>query len=123
MSDSGVIWLHFLAALAAIVLGAANLVLAKGTPRHKAFGWAWIAAMLGVTLPSFSIREANAGEFSWLHGLTVWTLFCMLTAIIAIRRRRVRTHAAFMSGTMIGATIAGAFALTPGRFISDLLGY
>lgn len=79
--------------------------------------------MLGVTLPSFSIQEANPGQFSWLHGLTVWTLFCMLTAIISIRKGKVRTHAAFMTGTMIGAVIAGAFALAPGRFISHLLGY
>ena len=117
------IWLHLLAALLALALGAANLLLAKGTPRHKAFGWVWIIAMLGVTLPSFSIREANAGEFSWLHGLTVWTLLCMLTAIISIRKGKVRTHAGFMTGTMIGAIIAGAFALAPGRFISDILGY
>ena len=117
------IWLHLLAAVAAIVLGLANLVLAKGTLRHRIFGWAWIVAMLGVTLPSFSIREANEGEFSWLHGLTIWTLFCMFTAVVSIRRGKVRTHAGFMTGTMIGALIAGAFALAPGRFISDLFGY
>ncbi len=117
------IWLHLLAALTAVSLGIANLLLAKGTLRHRIFGWVWIVAMLGVTLPSFSIREANAGNFSWLHGLTIWTLLCMFIAVVAIKRGNVRTHAGFMTGTMIGALIAGGFALAPGRFISGLLGY
>ena len=47
----------------------------------------------------------------------------MLTAIVSIRKSKVRTHAGFMTGTIIGAIIAGAFALAPGRFISDILGY
>ena len=107
----------------ALGLGTANLVLAKGTPRHKVVGWFWIAAMLCVTLSSFAIRELNAGEFSWLHGLMLWTLFCMLVAIFAIRRGKVRVHAGFMIGTMTGEIIAGSFALSPGRFIGSLFGY
>ena len=98
------IWLHLMATL--LALGTANLALAKGTPRHKIFGWAWIAAMLFVTLSSFAVRELNDGAFSWLHGLTVWTLFCMFVAIVSIRRSRVRTHAAFMTGTMVGVIAA-----------------
>ncbi len=117
------IWLPLISVLLAIGLGLANLLLAKGTPRHKAFGWIWIAAMLFVALPSFAIREANDDELSWLHSLTIWTLFCMLAAIVSIRRGKVRTHAGFMVGTMTGALIAGAFALAPGRFIANLLGY
>ena len=95
----------------------------QGTPRHKVVGWVWIAATLCVTLSSFAIRELNAGEFSWIHGLTLWTLFCMFVAIFSIRRGRVRVHAGFMIGTMTGAVIAGAFALSPGRFIGNLFGY
>ena len=117
------IWLHLGAALLALGLGAANLALAKGTPRHRAVGWAWIAAMLCVTLPSFAIRELNEGELSWIHGLTLWTLFSMFVAIFSIRRRRIRVHAGFMIGTMAGAILAGMFALLPGRFIGSVLGY
>ena len=117
------IQLHLATALLALGLGTANLILAKGTLRHRVFGWFWIAAMLCVTLSSFWIREINHGSFSWIHGLTVWTLFSMAVAICAIRAGRVRLHAGFMSGTMAGAVVAGGFALAPGRYIANLVGY
>ncbi len=117
------IWLHLTAAAAALALGAVNLAAAKGTPRHRAVGWIWIAAMLFVTLPSFGIRELNDGKLSWIHGLAAWTLFSMFAAIFAIRRGRVATHAGFMIGTIAGVVIAGGFALSPGRFIATLAGY
>ncbi|MCY3702879.1 MAG: hypothetical protein OXG16_09385 [Rhodospirillales bacterium] len=116
------IWLHLTAATLALGLGIANLALAKGTRRHRIVGWTWLVTMSFVTLSSFPIRELNEGAFSWIHGLTVWTLFCMAVAIIAIRRGWVRTHASFMIGTMVGVIVAGLFALAPGRFISSLLG-
>ena len=79
--------------------------------------------MLCVTLSSFWIRELDHGSFSWIHGLTVWTLVSMAVAIRAIRVGRVRLHAGFMTGTMAGAVAAGGFALAPGRYIANLLGY
>ena len=96
------IWLHLMTVLLALGLGTVNLALVKGTPRHKVVGWVWIAAMLCVTL---------------------WTLFCMFVAIFSICRGRVRVHAGFMIGTMTGAVVAGALALSPGRFIGNLFGY
>ena len=117
------IWLHLMTVSLALGLGTVNLALVKGTPRRKVVGWVWIAAMLCVTLSSFAIRELNAGEFSWIHGLTLWTLFFMFVAIFSIRRGRVRVHAGFMIGTMTGAVVAGALALSPGRFIGHLFGY
>ena len=117
------IQLHLAAALLALGLGTANLALAKGTLRHRIFGWAWIAVMLCTTLSSFWIREIQHGSFSWIHGLAVWTLVSMAIAIDAIRAGRVRLHAGFMTGTMAGAGVAGGFALAPGRYIGTLLGY
>ena len=110
-------------ALLALGLGTANLVLAKGTRRHRVVGAVWIGAMLCVTVSSFWIRELNSGALSWIHGLTVWTLFSMCVAVFAICTGRVRLHAGFMVGTMVGTVAAGGFALAPGRFIGRLLGY
>ena len=45
-----------------------------------------MGAMLCVTLSSFAIRELNDGEFSWIHGLTLWTLFSMFVAVFSIHR-------------------------------------
>ena len=79
--------------------------------------------MLCVTVSSLWIREINHGAWSWIHGLTVWTLISMCVALRAIRTGRIRLHARFMVGTMAGAVVAGAFALAPGRFIARALGY
>ena len=117
------IWTHFILAVLAIALGLVNLASEKGTRRHRFIGWCWLVVMTYVTVSSFWIRELNDGDFSWIHILTVWTIFCMVVTVVSIRRGRVRTHAAFMTGTMIGALIAGGFAMMPGRFISELFGY
>ena len=118
-----IIWIHLITAVLALILGGLNLLMVKGTPRHRIVGWCWIVAMLCVTLPSFMIREINDGNFSWIHGLTVWTLISMAAAIVSVRRGWIQTHARFMVGTMAGAVLAGSFALAPGRFIGNLVGY
>ncbi len=124
MPDSTwIISVHLAAALAVLVLGTINLAAAKGTLRHKTMGWVWIVAMLFVTVPSYWIRETKPGELSCIHLLSVVAFVSMAWALIAIRRGNVQAHARAMAGTMIGAIIAGAFALLPGRFISELLGY
>ena len=110
-------------ALLALGLGTANLVLAKGTGRHRVVSAVWIAAMLCVTVSSFWIREINHGALSWIHGLTVWTLFSMFVAVWGVRTGRVRLHAGFIVGTIVGTVVAGGFALAPGRLIGRLLGY
>ena len=117
------IWFHTITALVAIGLGSINLARAKGTTPHRLIGWCWLALMTGVTLSSFAIRELNPGQFSWIHGLTVWTMISMAIALTAIKKGKVRLHAGFMIGTMTGAVVAGLFALAPGRFISVQLGY
>ena len=118
-----IVWVHFIAALAVLLLGAINLVAAKGTPRHKAMGWVWVVAMLFVTIPSYWIRESQPGELSWIHLLSLLAFVSMAWALFSIRRGNVKGHASAMIGSMIGAVVAGSFALAPGRFISELLGY
>lgn len=123
MTASVVVYAHLVAALTAATLGLWNLVAVKGTPRHRVVGRCWIAAMLAVTLPSFWIRELDPGKFSWIHGLTVFTLASLALALWGIRTGRVRLHAHAMIGTMVGLVIAGGFALMPGRTISRMIGY
>ena len=118
-----IVWLHLTTAVLALGLGSANLALAKGNFRHRVFGWTWLGAMLCVTVSSFWIREIDEGSFSWIHGLSVWTLVAMAAAIFSSRKGWVRSHASWMIGAMIGVVVAGAFALAPGRFIAQQLGY
>ena len=111
-----VIWLHLVTALLALGLGTANLVLAKGTRRHRVVGAVWITAMLCVTVSSFWIREINHGALSWIHGLTVWTLFSMCVAVFAIRTG-ARPTARRIHGWNDGRCIRGRRVRTrPGPF-------
>lgn len=120
---SGLIGFHLLTAISALGLGGVILYCKKGTRQHRILGRCWMVFMLSVTVPSFWIRSLNEGNFSWIHLLTVVTLISMVTAIVGIRLGKVRLHARCMKGSMIGITIAGLFALSPGRLISIVLGY
>ena len=123
MNTQVIIYVHLCAAMIAAILGIWNLLSAKGTHRHKLVGRCWVVAMLAVTLPSFWILELADGSFSWIHGLTTFTLISMAVALWSIHNGRIRTHAITMIGTMTGLLIAGFFAMMPGRTISRILGY
>jgi len=117
-------WAHLLAAVLALGLGIFQLWKnPKGDQAHKFRGWLWVGLMLIVAVPSFWMRTLEDGSFSWIHALSVWVLFCLGMSIWSIRRGNVRRHAAFMAGTLIGVAFAGLFAILPGRFISEVLGY
>jgi uncharacterized membrane protein len=117
-----VIPMHAAAASAALVLGAAMLLLRKGTPLHKALGRAWVGLMLLVALSSFWIFEIREGAGpSFIHLLSAWTLISLACAIAFIRRGNVRMHKYFMVGTFLGLLGAGIGALMPGRLLYQLL--
>lgn len=118
------VWVHLAAALLALLLGIYQLAKnPKGDLAHKRRGWLWVGLMLIVAIPSFWTRSLENGGFSWIHGLSIWVLFCLTLSIWSIRKGNVRRHAAFMAGTLVGVAMAGLFALLPGRFISEVLGY
>ncbi len=121
--EHGIIWLHVAVALLAAALGVANLAARKGTPRHRAVGRVWIGLMAATAISSFWIQELNPGRYSWIHGLSIWTLALLPLAVLAIRHGRVRTHRNIVIGLMAGVLVAGAFAMAPGRFMGRMLGY
>lgn len=118
-----IIEIHLMAALAALVLGAAQFAARKGTPRHRFVGRFWFAAMAVVCATSAGIYEINDGKPSPIHLLTVITVIFMAVAIVAARKGNIRRHKRALTGCYAGLVIAGLFALMPGRFIARLLGY
>jgi len=114
--------IHLAAVAPAVIIGIAQLFLAKGTRPHKAMGWLWVLAMAVAAVSSFWIMELRKGAgFSVIHLLSAWTLISMSAAIWHIRRGNVRAHKRFMIGTFLGLVGAGLGALAPGRFVSQLL--
>ncbi|GAA2856440.1 DUF2306 domain-containing protein [Paenarthrobacter ilicis] len=112
---------HAIAASYALIFGAVNLLRrTKGGSLHKVVGRIWVASMYIVVLTSFGIRTIDGG-FNWLHALSVLT-FCTLTAgLWAVRKRNIRAHRSFMTGSYFG--LIGAFVgvlAVPSRRIPQL---
>ena len=113
-----VIVTHALAAGAAVVLGAGLLRARKGHLAHRLWGWVWVLSMATVAGLSFAIRGPNG--FSWIHGLSVFTLVTLVAGVAAARARRVRAHRSSMIALYVGAlVITGLFTLLPGRLIGS----
>ncbi|MFE8073419.1 DUF2306 domain-containing protein [Marinobacteraceae bacterium S3BR75-40.1] len=114
---------HILVALIAVVVGALQLILKKGTTRHRVFGWFWVFLMAAVSVSSFFIHELRVwGAWSPIHLLSVFTLCIMGVGIWAARNGRMRTHATTMAATYVFALIlTGALTLLPGRMMHQML--
>ena len=119
--------IHFIAVLAASVLGAWMLARPKGTPVHRATGRVWMAAMAVAALSSFAIRATLVplvGPFGIIHLLSVYVLFAIYMAASMARAGRIGAHRKWVVSLYLGAILgAGAGALAPGRLISRMLGY
>lgn len=114
-----VITIHAVAALYVILLGPVQILRRRRDRAHRLLGASWVFAILTVCLSSFWIMPDG---FTWLHGLAIWTLVCMVVAITAIRRRAVAVHRGFMIGSYLGTLAAFAFAVfVPARLIPQLL--
>jgi uncharacterized membrane protein len=114
---------HVAAALAAIVLGLVQFSSPKGTGAHRLLGWCWVVLMAIVALSSFGITGvAGPGHFSWIHGLSAFTLLGLAMGIFRARRRQINAHRWSMIGLYLGALmITGAFTLLPGRIMGRVV--
>lgn len=114
-----VITLHALAATYVLLLGPLQILRRRRDLAHRLVGVTWVAAILIVCISSFWIAPDG---FSWLHGLSIWTLVCMIAAILGIRAGNVPVHRGFMIGSYLGTLAAFAFAaLVPVRLLPQLL--
>ncbi|MEM6408286.1 MAG: DUF2306 domain-containing protein [Pseudomonadota bacterium] len=120
------IWVHSLAAVAALCLGAYVLWRPKGDQRHRWTGRIWVGLMAVTALSSFGIREIFNGWFSPIHILSVYTLITLVVAIHAIRNRDRIEHAVLKHQTEMktlfasGMLIAGGFTFMPERLLGRL---
>jgi uncharacterized membrane protein len=115
-----VIVIHTLAATVAAVLGAWLMWSRKGHRAHRIGGWIWVLGMATVAGISFAIRRPEG--FSWIHGLSAFTLFALVTGVMAARAHRVKAHRTNMIALYAGALIVtGLFTLLPGRLVGSAL--
>lgn len=114
---SPVIAAHAALAGAALVVGGTVLARRKGTTSHRVLGWTWVVLMASVASISFAIRFNG---FSWIHGLSVYTLLALVFGVAHARRRNIRAHRSTMISIFVGAlVITGLFTLLPQRLIGQ----
>lgn len=108
--------LHLLTIVPVLLLGPFILRGKKGDARHKFLGKIWVSLMIVSCLLSFGITEN--GKFSWLHGLSAFTIFSVISAMRAIKDKNLIRHQRSLFGSYMGAFVAFIFAAgTPDRLI------
>jgi uncharacterized membrane protein len=108
MVNNVVIALHAGAATISMALGAYNLVRrVKGDRAHRWIGRVWTGAMYWTIFSSFFIQQLRPGRFSWIHGLSVFTLVTLSIGLWGALTHRVQVHRNFMTGSYFG--LLGAF--------------
>jgi uncharacterized membrane protein len=111
---------HVVAALFVLAIGPLQILRRRRDRIHRTMGYLWVAAMYYVCFSSFWI--VSAGQFSWLHGLSAFTIVTITLGLVSAVRRNIRSHMGNMIGSYIGLAVAFFFAVTvPGRAIPELL--
>jgi uncharacterized membrane protein len=122
-ASSLAIQVHVVAALGAMLVGAAQLIGKKGRTAHRVLGWTWAGLMLATALSSFWIVDyRNPGPTSFILILSVAVLIQVPLAVRFARLHQVQRHKWFMIMIYINALlVAGAFTLLPGRLMHRVI--
>ncbi len=117
------IQVHAYLAFLALGLGAAQFALPKGVALHRALGWAWALAMIGVAGVSLFIHTIRTwGPWSPIHLLSLFTLAMVPLAVWAARRGRIESHRRAMTWLFfLALVVTGLFTLWPGRIMHEVV--
>jgi uncharacterized membrane protein len=118
----GAVVAHLASVMLALPLGISQLVLPKGTFRHRTVGYIWLGLMTFTALVSFAIHTIIPGGLSPIHFFSVLTLVFVPIIAIQARRGAVVKHRRAVLGLMIGGlAIAGLFTFLPHRALGVLV--
>ena len=101
---------HVLAACLALLVGAAVLLLPKGTPSHRVIGTVYVLALLLVNVAALSLhRENTFGVFHALAVASLVTIAVGLSPLLLGKRSPpvIATHAYCMAWSYAGLVAAG----------------
>jgi len=111
---------HVVAALYVLAIGPLQILRRRRDRIHRTMGYLWVAAMYYVCFSSFWI--VTEGHFTWLHGLSAFTILTVTLGLVSAIRRNIPAHRGNMIGSYLGIAIAFGFAVgIPGRSIPQLL--
>lgn len=114
---------HALAAIAAVMIGAVQIAMPKGTYQHKLAGRIWVGLMAFVALSSFFIYEIKLwGNYSPIHLVSIWTLFSLWLGYHYVKTGQIRKHKKVMVLLyFLGLILTGLFTFSPGRLMHEVL--
>lgn len=98
------------AGFAVLVGGFMVLRRRRGDLLHRRVGRVWFASMYWVTLSSFGIRELTPGQYSWIHGLSAFTVCTLSLSLWGARTGRHDLHRRNAIGSYFGLLGAGVAA-------------
>ena len=101
---------HIVAAVTALVVGAAVLVMPKGTPAHRAVGAVYVVALVVVNVAALSLHRENT--FGVFHVLAVASLVTIAVGLATLALGRssapvLATHAYCMTWSYASLAAAG----------------
>jgi uncharacterized membrane protein len=82
-------WVHTVASLCALAIGAMVLVRPKGTPRHRTIGKLYLVCAFATSVTALGIYRYNA--FYFPHWLGIAALIALTLGFLCVRFRRPRT--------------------------------
>lgn len=120
---------HTVTASLSMVLGAVNLLRRpRGDRPHRVIGRTWVGLMYFTALSSFWIQELRPGNFSLIHGLSVFVMVTLTLGWLGARNGDLRAHVGNMVGSYLGTIGAFVFVVAfpdrhvPQAFQQDWLG-
>jgi uncharacterized membrane protein len=102
---------HIMAAVSALLVGAAILLLPKGTQSHRVIGAVYVVALVVVNVAALSLHRENA--FGVFHALAVVSLVTIGVGLLPVLLGRrslpvIVTHAYCMAWSYAGLVAAGS---------------
>ena len=107
--------IHTAVAVLAMIVGGVVVLRPKGTSRHKLWGRAYVASMVGLNVTALSIYRLY-GTFGPFHWIAVFSLASVLLAFAFAASRRPRgwmiLHGETMSWSYVGLLAAAVSELS-----------
>ncbi len=116
------VWVHLALIAVALTLTPVMLLRRRGDQMHRRLGWLWAGSMFLTALVSFDIRLTNAGEFSFIHLLSIFTVIQAPIIVWSARTHNIVRHRRAVRGMVTGALlIAGFFTFPFNRLLGQWL--
>jgi uncharacterized membrane protein len=98
---------HVIAALFVLAIGPVQILRRRRDRIHRTMGYLWAASMYYVCFSSFWI--VSDGHFSWLHGLSAFTIVTVTLGLVSAIRGNIKSHLGNMVGSYVGIAVAFIF--------------